>query len=137
MNAEIKKKWIDALRSGEYKQGKSFLQKHNLFCCLGVLCDLHSKENDEGFWQEAQPGETSGGLFYGLFIDDKKELKYSIHVSSSSLPPVVIDWANKGIPANIVIDKIGEINGNYIALTQLNDSGKSFAEIANIIEEKF
>lgn len=33
-------KWIDALRSGEYKQTKETLQDKNGFCCLGVACDL-------------------------------------------------------------------------------------------------
>lgn len=44
MNQEIKAKWVAALRSGEYKQGKTYLQnRDNTFCCLGVLCDLARK----------------------------------------------------------------------------------------------
>lgn len=44
MNEDVKKKWIKALRSGKYKQTKGKLKsKYNSFCCLGVLCDLHSK----------------------------------------------------------------------------------------------
>lgn len=31
-------KWIDALRSGEYKQTTGELQDDNGFCCLGVAC---------------------------------------------------------------------------------------------------
>lgn len=39
MNPELKAKWIAALRSGEYKQGKSALvDSENNYCCLGVLC---------------------------------------------------------------------------------------------------
>lgn len=45
MNEEIKKKWIAALTSGEYRKGKQALRDDDKFCCLGVLCDLHSKEN--------------------------------------------------------------------------------------------
>jgi len=45
MNKRIKKKWIKALRSGKYKQGKMVLHStDNKFCCLGVLCDLYVKE---------------------------------------------------------------------------------------------
>lgn len=44
MKPEIKTKWIAALRSGEYKQGKMFLKHADEYCCLGVLCDLHCKE---------------------------------------------------------------------------------------------
>lgn len=41
MNQEIKQKWVEALRSGKYKQGQGYLRKGNNYCCLGVLCDLH------------------------------------------------------------------------------------------------
>lgn len=34
------KRWIAALDSGEYKQGKRTLQFKNQYCCLGVGCDL-------------------------------------------------------------------------------------------------
>ncbi len=47
---EFKEKWLKALRSGEYKQGKRTLRKDDLFCCLGVACDImgYSKEDTEG-----------------------------------------------------------------------------------------
>ena len=45
MDAAIKQKWVDALRSGEYKQG--FCSLHDgwddSYCCLGVLRELLSK----------------------------------------------------------------------------------------------
>jgi hypothetical protein len=43
MDAKLKAKWIKALRSGEYKQGKTFLYKANeeAYCCLGVLCAIN------------------------------------------------------------------------------------------------
>lgn len=44
MNPEIKAKWVAALRSGEYKQGKGSLSTGGEFCCLGVLCDLYDPE---------------------------------------------------------------------------------------------
>lgn len=41
MKTEIKTKWVEALRSGDYTQGKHVLRtKDNNFCCLGVLCDI-------------------------------------------------------------------------------------------------
>ncbi len=41
MNAEIKERWLKALRSGEYKQGQGQLHKEDhSFCCLGVLVDV-------------------------------------------------------------------------------------------------
>ena len=49
MNQKIKERWVKALRSGKYKQGKGWLRKSSgpkkksEFCCLGVLCDLAVK----------------------------------------------------------------------------------------------
>lgn len=45
INNEIVEKWINALRSGKYKQGNHFLysSEKETYCCLGVLanvCDL-------------------------------------------------------------------------------------------------
>jgi hypothetical protein len=35
------KKWVEALRSGKYEQGRNRLKTaHNEFCCLGVACEL-------------------------------------------------------------------------------------------------
>ena len=46
MNRENMMKWIDALRSGKYKQSKGNLCRiidvkndEYLYCCLGVLCE--------------------------------------------------------------------------------------------------
>jgi len=51
MNPEIKQKWIEALKSGEYKQTDGKLRQDNRFCCLGVLCDIidPSKWDGEGY----------------------------------------------------------------------------------------
>jgi hypothetical protein len=45
MNQDLLKKWIQALRSGEYKQGRNFLNREDEFCASGVLCDVYAKEN--------------------------------------------------------------------------------------------
>ncbi|WP_290738295.1 hypothetical protein [Haliea sp.] len=39
-------KWVDALRSGEYKQGVGQLYNQDLdkYCCLGVACKVYEKE---------------------------------------------------------------------------------------------
>lgn len=48
MNAEIKTKWLAALRSGEFKQGQSRLKTGDgAYCCLGVLCHITGKLNEE------------------------------------------------------------------------------------------
>jgi hypothetical protein len=41
----LMKRWIAALRSGEYKQGIGYLIKDGkYYCCLGVLCDVAKDE---------------------------------------------------------------------------------------------
>lgn len=43
-------KWVNALRSGDYKQGKCFLHNFNknTYCCLGVLDAIFPKMNLKG-----------------------------------------------------------------------------------------
>lgn len=48
IDAKMKAKWLKALRSGEYKQGRELLKtKDGKYCCLGVLAEIngHLKEN--------------------------------------------------------------------------------------------
>lgn len=42
LNPEFKKKWVEALRSGEYKQGQGALHRadEDTYCCLGVACKI-------------------------------------------------------------------------------------------------
>lgn len=46
MKTALKAKWVEALRSGEFKQGRGALREENdktgktEYCCLGVLCAI-------------------------------------------------------------------------------------------------
>lgn len=109
MNAEIKKMWIEALRSVEYKQGQDWLRTAgNEYCCIGVLCDLHAKAVG-GAWKE--PGSARGFLYEG---------------KRNWLPARVMEWA--------VLDEYDARTGPAF-LISLNDSGLPFPEIANYIEK--
>lgn len=37
MNKKWKKKWLQALRSGQFQQGSGLLKNGNNYCCLGIL----------------------------------------------------------------------------------------------------
>lgn len=37
MEPELKRKWVDALRSGKFERGNGRLKADSKYCCLGVL----------------------------------------------------------------------------------------------------
>lgn len=47
MNRNWKKRWVEALRSGQYKQTREELTNGTAFCCLGVLCNLEALDEGE------------------------------------------------------------------------------------------
>ncbi len=116
MDSRVKHLWLDALRSGEYKQGKGSLRDtddngEHSYCCLGVLCDLYSKETGT---------KWTGGNF--------------MHGRTSFPSSEVAEWA--GMDANERCGEFGDIyTEDYADLTAMNDAGGStFAEIADVIE---
>lgn len=116
MNSEIKKLWITALRSGEYKQTIGVLKDEldedgTSFCCLGVLCDIHSKQSNDCEWGE---------------MDDYEG-------ESSALPDMVQKWSGVITHSGFYYDEAG-LQQN---LAHKNDAGMSFIEIADIIEKHF
>lgn len=121
MNPEIKAKWLEALRSGEYKQGTGSLctiqeDGTSWYCCLGVLCDLAAKEG------VVEIGLAGREIYYGE--------------SDSYLPDRVQRWAgiHDGIRPDAHNPRIGPASAS---LSELNDDQEaSFEEIARIIEER-
>lgn len=109
MNKEIKEKWITALKSGEYKQGKGTLNANEEFCCLGVLADLYLKEKNRE-WEIQSDG------------------KHLIDGNSAYLSQECKLWAglNDGNPTPL---------GYKLGVANLNDEGATFEEIAAIIEK--
>lgn len=111
MNPEVKNLWIEALRSGEYRQGVGALRnKHDEFCCLGVLCNLHAQAHPEVAAQENNPG-----MYMNCY---------------GKLPHAVATWS--GVDEWGTIHKLDD---DDIELVALNDDGASFDDIADIIEE--
>lgn len=82
-NTENIKKWVDALESGEYKQGKSYLwqEKNGVdsFCCLGVACDVYAVNNEDfDVWSLVEP--------HCIDLEDKQ--KYN----TTNLPDSVVKY---------------------------------------------
>lgn len=116
MNKEIKKRWIEALRSGEYKQGKGRLCALNedntySYCCLGVLADLRLKESLDG--------DNKEGIMFYTF-----------------LPSDVVEWCKIGN-----VDPYINFKEERRSLALINDGNPglyiephTFNEIADLIE---
>lgn len=130
--AFIREKWLPALRSGEYKQGKSFLRdEHDQFCCLGVACDVIANENlIEGVGWSNDSG-TYGPVHEFGKLDDLYTLR------GGTLPPLVVRFlgiTGQGKLARPIPGKNGR--GTFSSLAQLNDYGDlDFHELADVIEQ--
>lgn len=112
MNEDIKRQWISALRSGEYEQGRGFLNRGGKYCCLGVLCDLAA--GDGIIPEPVEYHEGSSAMTY----DGEARV----------LPASVMLWAG-------MLTAYGNLKGQILTLSEMNDFGMSFARIADIIEE--
>ena len=118
MNPEVKAQWVEALRSGEYEQGRNELQLNGRFCCLGVLCDLAVKA---GVCTSRE-----------VTTDEEVSVHYGTFGSYSSLPEEVIEWAGLDTSNPPVRD-----TGTVRTLIDLNDYFKrDFAYIADTIEDQ-
>jgi hypothetical protein len=115
MNQEIKEKWVKALRSGEYPQGTLALNDCGKFCCLGVLCDMYSKETGEP-WVESE-------------ITQGKKL---IHSEEGLLPYEVRYWSGANT-SDGQLPFLGR-QKEELWLANLNDGGMPFGQIADLIE---
>lgn len=115
MLKKYKKRWLEALRGDEYKQGKGKLKMTNgeaKFCCLGVLCDI--VQEDMGIaWTEhkgAYPDSPTLHLFDGGMHYLPYQVSQYVGIDQTLYP----------------INK----------LASLNDEGETFEFIANVIEKE-
>lgn len=113
MKSNVKKLWLQALRSGKYEQTQGTLRDtENGFCCLGVLCNLHAQTHPK------------------IAAREKHSTAYMGH--SGDLPHSVMQWAGLEDSDPLVVYR-----GEADTLAGLNDSvGLSFKKIANVIEKQ-
>ena len=125
MDPEVKKRWLDALRNGEYQQGRHSLKRAfpyfgdpeladenraYSYCCLGVLCEIEAPDEFR----------AEGTSHYYLEQDDEKWFGNQKHTSH----------LNKKLLTRFGIDR-----GSMYSLASMNDGGESFEKIALWIEE--
>lgn len=134
MKPDIAKKWVEALRSGEYRQYQSALRgrddnNRDRFCCLGVLCQLYPQETGDGVWIEVPEDRTNSWNPEFAFLQPLT----NIPEAWGTLPPFVQEWAGIKDSCGDGLKRVGD-NLHYTSLTEANDSGESFAKIADLIE---
>ena len=66
MDAHLKAKWVEALRSGEYKQARLMLEDDGRFCCLGVLCKVAGLDTGDSGPTYRRLDKITGG--YGQLV---------------------------------------------------------------------
>jgi hypothetical protein len=120
MHQHIKQLWVDALRSGNYQQGTRRLRSENAYCCLGVLCDLYDRDQGGPGWDE----------------EDQTYLDVEL-----LLPREVAEWAGLipvAQPETIIPGWFADVDlpQEDYSLSNLNDNGSSFGEIADLIEQQ-
>lgn len=102
MEASLKAKWIEALRSGKYKQGRLALRTRNdHFCCLGVLCDVSGvsewKENGPCYSYDGASSLLPPLLRNQLTREARHALMERNDYSGMSFPDIA-DWIGTNIP---------------------------------------
>ncbi len=114
MNERVRKLWANALRSGNYRQGKQALKVKTkdgecVLCALGVLCHLFLEDTGEGDWELQKQGNFA---FLG------REFQ---------IPVCVMDWAGLDIPDPYLTPAV--------RVTEANDKlNWTFTQIADLID---
>jgi hypothetical protein len=134
MDPARKAEWVAALRSGQYTQGKQALRwkEDNRMCCLGVVCDLHSKTPQAFEWSIGGGGQFRYDnlasyapdevlLWLGLKED---ELRTSTIAQQELLEKMQLTFTQTGM--------VG-----YILASLNDDKGYTFEQIADFIETNF
>lgn len=131
------KTWVAALRSGEWQQCRNALQAKlddpsiKGFCCLGVACQISGLGEwyDLGLFRDsthiANDKLAEENRDPDVDPDEPDQLTFEEEFTS----PDIQKWLG-------LRTKDGEltIDGERTSLAALNDKGRSFPEIANIIE---
>jgi hypothetical protein len=157
MNEGPKQAWLKALRSGEFAQGKRVLiakddEGLTRYCCLGVACILAMNAGVEGLELQFSYADEEidvdddveelgirGNTMIGVFVS-QAEFPYADGTirtldnrDAELLPAPVREWLGVG-SNNPDTEALDPSSNRRMSLAQLNDAGRTFAEIADIIE---
>jgi hypothetical protein len=129
---EHAKELVKVLRSGEFQQGQGQLRtKDDHYCCLGVACELHRRVTGLGRWEWFEDD-------WSYVVTDKAG--NAVDRNDSVLPEPVMKYFGFGfVGGSYSTEEYDEDDYDKEfpyrrELTEDNDGGRSFEEIASIIE---
>lgn len=136
----------DALESGDYEQGKGWLERDGKLCCLGVACRIF-QEKEGGLNIGPEGGEWVDPGWPDVdpaWPDGEHHGAIAFNGETSHLPYQVRDWLgfrlstgewNLDEPIDInVLDEEGDTRW-VTALTTANDDGMLFKDIADFFRD--
>lgn len=113
-----RKRWVDALRSGRYRQTRGALRdrantKNEAFCCLGVMCDVHNSK----LWHNEKYGFTGYDSLPPYSVWSEFLI---VHSDDEELSFYDGDYANMNDELNLTFDEIADI----IVIETIERNGK-------------
>jgi hypothetical protein len=136
MNKQAKAEWVAALRSGKYRQGIGSLAVVDpdtgaeAHCCLGVACEVFGERL--GLTVDVRDCDNTGRLRKGWIDPENGGWE-------ANVLPISVAF-HLGFDEYNTNPRLGEpvLVGEFerLSLAELNDQGKTFPEIADIIEEQ-
>lgn len=119
---------VDALYSGEFKQGRGRLKTEVGYCCLGVACELYHRDTMFGYW-------TADSLLNEFQVFNGER---------NFLPKDVADWLGVELDHHGDIEFSWEVedrNDNFgerfSSAARMNDQGFTFKQIADCLAYEF
>lgn len=144
LKPEVKKLWLEALESGEYKQTRRQLKNNKGFCCLGVLTEVLMKNGllpAHIRWAPSNRHPSGSCRLVNVHnpfeSSDVLPIRAVIEAAFAD-PKIKSKIENAHGPAWTASSEnaVWRINDDGRALYHLNDDGFEFFDIAKLIRER-
>lgn len=146
MKKRVLTKWLKALRSGKYKQGRGALcqidkKGNESFCCLGVLCDMYNKEQKRNKKKGLKVKKLDRDHWMVGDLSSKPSFVCSYNDCDGTLPTAVIKWAgfrsenHDGTFDSWDVPELITLNDGSDKKYGDGTKARSFKQIADIIEQ--
>lgn len=130
----LMRQWIEALKSDTYRRGEYLLRNDsNEYCSLGVMCDISGL----GRWERISPNTAADALLQDgerwFYVIDGEPVEEDHH----QVPPKKV-FEHFGFERCVTVKAL-DADGSVIEsdVMDLNDGGRSFLEIAELLEHTY